>query len=359
MHGLMEWDLKDEPQHNSTPGQLPPNSGPLPSHSFSIAPTGLRPQADETILTIPGAPGEQDPNLGHGNVHVPPFLTKTYEMVNDPDTDDTIRWSGDSSFVVCDPAKFAVTLLPCYFKHNNLSSFVRQLNIYGFRKVAGSESWEFANMSFRRGNPSKLSEIKRRKAQMKEEKLDSEHRLGLMNQSPSLSQLQSLTTQELLKNQQQLVNEVCRLRDQQQTVQNMLDDTLNELRESRKHQHRTQQAVENMMAIVSSVLNNNELSFNPGTMLGKRKAQFQLTPQEGATCTERPEQGWQPVIEDNVDVTQEIPDQLVKEILDSPSLQGGLEGVQWSPSLLNANTSTNNLASHAANNDVTNQFLPT
>lgn len=93
--------------------------------------------------------------------------------------------------------------------------------------------------------------------------------------------------------------------------------------------------------------------------------------QEGATCTERPEQGWQPVLEDNVnvDVTQEIPDQIVKEILDSPSLQGtsGLEGVQWSPSLLNANTSTNNLASHAANNnvthaannDVTNQFLPT
>ena len=114
--------------------------------------------------------GQQDKaNSSNGNAP-PPFLIKTYDMVNDPNTDEVVRWSGDTSFVVCDQTKFALTLLPCYFKHNNLSSFIRQLNIYGFRKVAGSGSLEFSNPSFLRGSPARLSEIKRRRAQPREEK---------------------------------------------------------------------------------------------------------------------------------------------------------------------------------------------
>jgi len=60
-------------------------------------------------------------------------LTKTFEMVDDPSTNNVVGWSGDDSFIVRDPGEFSINILPCYFKHNNLSSFVRQLNIYGFR----------------------------------------------------------------------------------------------------------------------------------------------------------------------------------------------------------------------------------
>lgn len=71
------------------------------------------------------------PLEGLHDVGPPPFLTKTYEFVDDPSTNHIVSWSsGSNSFVVWDPNKFAMSLLPRYFKHKNFSSFVRQLNTY-------------------------------------------------------------------------------------------------------------------------------------------------------------------------------------------------------------------------------------
>lgn len=68
---------------------------------------------------------------GGGTSSLPPFLAKTYEMVDDASTDAIVSWSGSNkSFIVWKTPEFARDLLPKYFKHNNFSSFIRQLNTY-------------------------------------------------------------------------------------------------------------------------------------------------------------------------------------------------------------------------------------
>ncbi|CAJ1887632.1 unnamed protein product [Sphenostylis stenocarpa] len=94
---------------------------------------------------------------------VPAFLSKTFDLVEDPSLDPIISWASSGvSFVVWDPTLLAIHVLPRKFKHNNFSSFVRQLNTYGFRKI-DSDKWEFFNEAFQRGKRHLLKNIQRRR----------------------------------------------------------------------------------------------------------------------------------------------------------------------------------------------------
>jgi len=104
--------------------------------------------------------------------NVPAFLTKLWALVESPLTDELICWDeSGQSFHVKDQARFAKEILPLYFKHNNIASFIRQLNMYGFRKVLNTEAanlkldkddMEFAHQFFVKGQEHLLDYIKRK-----------------------------------------------------------------------------------------------------------------------------------------------------------------------------------------------------
>jgi len=56
---------------------------------------------------------------------------RRWDLVEDAECDQIVCWTKEgASFVVLRPAELAANILPRYFKHNNFSSFVRQLNTY-------------------------------------------------------------------------------------------------------------------------------------------------------------------------------------------------------------------------------------
>lgn len=101
------------------------------------------------------------------------FVSKLYHMINDPNAAQFITWTElGTSFVVSSVGEFSRTILGSHFKHNNFSSFVRQLNMYGFHKInrtpraqrttTDAQTWEFSHHKFLRGRPDLLDEIKRK-----------------------------------------------------------------------------------------------------------------------------------------------------------------------------------------------------
>ncbi|XP_033227497.1 heat shock factor protein-like isoform X2 [Belonocnema kinseyi] len=111
------------------------------------------------------------------STNVPAFLGKLWKLVEDSETDDLICWAPNGrSFFIRNQAQFARDLLPHYYKHNNMASFVRQLNMYGFHKKVSVElgglkcdrdEMEFAHQYFLKGHPYLLDHIKRKIATAK------------------------------------------------------------------------------------------------------------------------------------------------------------------------------------------------
>ncbi|XP_013883931.1 heat shock factor protein 4 [Austrofundulus limnaeus] len=135
--------------------------------------------------------------------NVPAFLTKLWTLVEDPDTNHLICWSATgTSFHVFDQGRFAKEVLPKYFKHNNMASFVRQLNMYGFRKVVNIEQsglvkperddTEFQHLYFLQGHEHMLEHIKRKVSIVKSE----ETKVRQEDLSKLLYEVQLLRTQQ-------------------------------------------------------------------------------------------------------------------------------------------------------------------
>ncbi|MBA0718551.1 hypothetical protein Golax_006295, partial [Gossypium laxum] len=181
----------------------------------------------------------------------------------DPATDAIVSWSPtNNSFVVWNPPEFARDLLPKYFKHNNFSSFVRQLNTYvrlsfiadltlllielnalevvgskaisekGFRKV-DPDRWEFANEGFLRGQKHLLRNISRRKPAHGHGHQQTQQPHGQSSSMGACVEVGKFGLEEeverLKRDKNVLMQELVRLRQQQQTTDNQLQNMVQRL----------------------------------------------------------------------------------------------------------------------------------
>ncbi|MCL7022995.1 hypothetical protein MKW94_003050 [Papaver nudicaule] len=145
------------------------------------------------------------------------FVRKTYEMVDDPSTDLIVSWSlNRTSFVVWDHRALEKDVLPKYFRHNNFSSFIRQLNVYGFSKV-DPERWEFAHGVFQKGQKHLLKNIKRRKPSSCTSALV--HLQDSQGMSSSNGSTDTEAKKSLKDNKNKLMEELAKLRQEQQNME--------------------------------------------------------------------------------------------------------------------------------------------
>lgn len=176
-----------------------------------------------------------------------------YSMVNDPESDDLICWSEDgSSFFVNRQEDFARKVLPRFFKHKKFSSFVRQLNMYGFHKVphlqqgvletdGESERWEFSNPHFQRNQRDLLLLVNRKKGNNTDEK-----------------EISSIDLHHILEEIQSIKKHQTNISSQLQSIQRDNQVLWQETMAARERHLRHQETIDKILRFLASVFSNND-----------------------------------------------------------------------------------------------------
>jgi hypothetical protein len=72
----------------------------------------------------------------HVDTRVPNFVAKMHAILSRPNLTDVIVWMPHGrSFKILKPRDFEIRVLPVYFEHSKFSSFIRQANGWGFRRI--------------------------------------------------------------------------------------------------------------------------------------------------------------------------------------------------------------------------------
>ncbi|KAI8870755.1 winged helix DNA-binding domain-containing protein, partial [Ramicandelaber brevisporus] len=98
----------------------------------------------------------------HRHFSCTPFVSKLFNLLTNDAYHHIISWDKDGTTVIVhDQEAFAKNILPVVYTHSNLTSFVRQLHKYGFRKSSG-EFLTFSHPRFLKGRVDLLPSLRRR-----------------------------------------------------------------------------------------------------------------------------------------------------------------------------------------------------
>lgn len=214
--------------------------------------------------------GKHKRSVSSGPNKRPAFILKLWTMVNDPKNEDYIQWAPDGeSFKVLSKENFEKVVLPKYFKHSNYSSFVRQLNMYGWHKVqditsgamqSGDEIRQFKSPYFIRDREDLLDNIVRNKGSKGSDDED-ESDIGRI-----------LDELDLIKsNQMEIASDLNRIRSDNQLL-------WRECYESRERHKAHAETFERILRFLASLYSNNQNKFVSDGLSPAQKQQRLLLP---------------------------------------------------------------------------------
>lgn len=107
---------------------------------------------------------------------VPNFPAKMHAILSRSDLADVVTWLPHGrAWRILKPREFEVRVIPSYFEHNKFSSFIRQANGWGFRRITkGPDRNSYYHELFLRGIPH-LSKRMKRPGPSKKPSVDPDH----------------------------------------------------------------------------------------------------------------------------------------------------------------------------------------
>lgn len=150
---------------------MPPEARTLYSSQIASNLMSMRNPLDFNLAYVqgqmPSNGPEEDILIPGSKTAIEPFPEKLHRLLTETEKngqEDTIAFTEDGkSFEILKPVQFFKEIVPKYFKQTKLSSFKRQLNLYGFDLTSsGLTRGLYTHPSFQRDRPDLARTIRRR-----------------------------------------------------------------------------------------------------------------------------------------------------------------------------------------------------